>query len=109
VTRLVRRVVLAPLLIALTLVLVAALPVLLLVAVVSEPLTRGRWRPVRLLLLLVLHLVLESLVLVELFGLWIASGFGLWIRRPWFERTHYDLVQTYLVVMFRVARRLLHL
>ena len=32
-------------------------------------------------------------MLVELFGLWIASGFGCWIRTPFFERIHYDLVQ----------------
>jgi len=55
----------------------------------------------------VLHLTLESIILVELFGLWIASGFGLLIRRPWFERVHYDIVQAYLVVFFREARRVL--
>ena len=48
-------------------------------------------------------------MLVELFGLWIASGFGLYIRRPFFERIHYDLVQAYLVVFFREARRVLRL
>ena len=56
-----------------------------------------------------MHLVLESLMLVELFGLWIASGFGLFIRRPFFERIHYDIVQTYLVIFFREARRVLRL
>jgi 1-acyl-sn-glycerol-3-phosphate acyltransferase len=58
---------------------------------------------------LVLHLTLESLMLVELFGLWIASGFGLFIRRPWFERIHYDIAQAYLVVFVREARRVLRL
>jgi 1-acyl-sn-glycerol-3-phosphate acyltransferase len=57
----------------------------------------------------VLHLVLESLILVELFGLWIASGFGYLIRRPYFERIHYDIAQTYLAVFFREAKRVLHL
>ena len=104
-----RRMVLAPLLIALTVVLVAALPVLLPVAVVLSPVTHGRWRPVRLLVLVTLHLVLESLMLIELLGLWVASGFGLWIRRPYFERIHYDIVQAYLTIVFRVAERLLHL
>ena len=58
---------------------------------------------------MVLHLTLESLILVELFGLWIASGFGLFVRRPFFERIHYDLVQAYLVIFFREARRVLRL
>ena len=59
--------------------------------------------------MLLMHLVLESLMLVELFGLWIASGFGWYIRRPFFERIHYDLVQTYLVIFFREARRVARL
>jgi 1-acyl-sn-glycerol-3-phosphate acyltransferase len=63
---------------------------------------------VRLLWLVVVHLTLESLLLIELFGLWIASGFGLFIRRPFFERIHYGLVRAYLVVSFREARRVLH-
>jgi 1-acyl-sn-glycerol-3-phosphate acyltransferase len=48
-------------------------------------------------------------VLVELFGLWIASGFGMFIRRPYFERIHYDIVQTYLRIFFREARRVVRL
>jgi 1-acyl-sn-glycerol-3-phosphate acyltransferase len=109
VTWVVRRLVLAPAMIAFTVVVVAVFPVLLLVAALLSPLVRGRWRPVRLLVLLTLHLVLESLMLLELLGLWVASGFGLWIRRPYFERVHYDIVQAYLSVVFRVAQRLLHL
>ena len=35
----------------------------------------------------------ESVLLVVLFGLWIASGFGRRIRTPYFEGVHYDLVQ----------------
>ena len=63
----------------------------------------GWLRPVRLLWLGVVHLTLESIALVELFGLWIASGFGWRIRSPFFERIHYDIVQAYLVVFFREA------
>ena len=63
----------------------------------------------RLLWLGVVHLTFESLTLVELFGLWIASGFGWRIRSPFFERIHYDIVQSYLVVFFREARRVLRL
>ena len=104
-----RRVVLAPLVIVLTVVLLTVLPLWLLLAIVLSPIVPGRLRPLRLMSIAMLHLVLESILLVELFGLWIASGFGAFIRRPFFERIHYDLVQTYLVVFFREARRVLRL
>ncbi len=107
--RLFRRVVLAPAMIALTVLVVTTLPLWVLLAALLSPLARGRLRPLRLLWILVLHLVLESLILIELFGLWIASGFGYFIRRPYFERIHYDIAQTYLSVFFREAKRVLHL
>ena len=104
-----RRLVLAPVLILLTVVLLTTVPVWLLLAAVLSPIVPGRLRPLRILSLLMLHLVLESLMLIELFGLWIASGFGILIRRPFFERIHYDIVQTYLIVFVREARRVLRL
>jgi 1-acyl-sn-glycerol-3-phosphate acyltransferase len=109
VTRLLQRLVVAPALIVLTVLLVTTVPLWLLVAALLSPIVPGRLRPLRLLWLLVLHLVLESIILVELFGLWIASGFGYFIRRPFFERIHYDIAQTYLVIFFREARRVLRL
>jgi 1-acyl-sn-glycerol-3-phosphate acyltransferase len=109
VTWLLRRFVVAPLLIVLTLGVLVTLPVWLLVAAVVSPLVQGRKRPLRLLVIALLHLVLETIILVELFGLWIASGFGLFIRRPWFERVHYDIAEAYLTIFFRVAKSVLHL
>jgi 1-acyl-sn-glycerol-3-phosphate acyltransferase len=109
VIRLFRRLVLAPAMIGLTVLLVTTLPVWLLLAALLSPVAKGRLRPLRLLWIVVLHLVLESIILVELFGLWIASGFGYFIRRPYFERIHYDIAQTYLSVFFREAKRVLHL
>jgi hypothetical protein len=106
---LLRRVVLAPGIVLLTAVVLTTIPVWLLIAAVLSPVVPGRLRPLRLLWLALLHLVLESVMLVELFGLWIASGFGRFIRRPWFERVHYDIVQTYLIIFFREARRVLRL
>lgn len=108
-TRVVQRVVVAPALIGLTVLLLTTIPVWVMVAALLSPAVAGRLRPLRLLWVLMLHLVLESLMLVELLGLWIASGFGLLIRRPFFERIHYDLAQTYLVIFFREARRVLRL
>lgn len=108
-TYLFRRVVIAPALIVLTVVLLTTIPFWLLAAAVLSPIVPGRLRPLRLLSLVMMHLILESLMLVELFGLWIASGFGVFIRRPFFERVHYDIVQAYLVVFFREARRVVRL
>ena len=104
-----RRVVLAPAVIVLTAVLLTTIPLWVIGTILLSPLVPGRLRPLRLASLALMHLVLESLMLIELFGLWIASGFGRWIRTPFFERIHYDIVQTYLVVFFREARRVLRL
>ncbi len=108
-TRWFRRLVLAPALIAITVALWTTIPLWLLGAVVLSPVVPGRMRPLRLLSMLVLHLTLESVMLVELFGLWIASGFGYFIRRPFFQRIHYDIVVAYLVIFFREARRVARL
>jgi 1-acyl-sn-glycerol-3-phosphate acyltransferase len=104
-----RRIVVAPAVIVLTVLILTTIPVWLLVATVLSPVVPGRLRPLRLLSLLLMHLVLETVMLVELFGLWIGSGFGYFIRRPYFERIHYDIVQAYLFVFFREARRVARL
>ena len=104
-----QRLVLAPVVVVLTVLLWTTLPVTLIVTGVVSAFVPGWLRPVRLLWVLVVHLTLETLVLVELFGLWIASGFGAFLRRPFFERIHYDIMQAYLVVFFREARRVLRL
>jgi 1-acyl-sn-glycerol-3-phosphate acyltransferase len=106
---LLRRVVVAPAMILLTIVTLTTLPLWVLVAAAVSPIVKGRMRPLRLLWIALLHMVLESLILLELFGLWIASGFGLFLRRPFFERIHYDIAEAYLVIFFREARRVLRL
>ena len=70
------------------------MPLWVLGAALLSPLVPGRLRPLRLFWLVLLHLMLETVMLVELFGLWIASGFGYFIRRPFFERIHYDIAQS---------------
>ena len=104
-----RRLVLAPAVIALTVTLLSTVPLWLIGAAMLSPVVPGRLRPLRLFWLMLMHLVLESLMLVELFGLWIASGFGWWIRRPFFERIHYDIISAYLGVFVREARRVVRL
>jgi 1-acyl-sn-glycerol-3-phosphate acyltransferase len=105
---LVRRAVLAPLAIVLTVVAITGLPLLLLVAAAASTVLPGRWRPLRLLWMVLLYLVLESAALVVLFVLWVASGFGWRIRSPRFQRAHYAIVRWYLQVLFWESRRVLH-
>jgi len=104
-----QRFVVAPLMIVLTVLMWTTLPLWLVGAGLLSPFVPGWLRPVRLLWLGVVHMTLESIALAELFGLWIASGFGWRIRSPFFERIHYDIVQAYLVVFFRESRRVLRL
>jgi len=84
-------------------------PVWLVLAAALSPLVPGRWRPLRVLWLALLALALDSVVLVAMFGLWLASGFGLLVRTPRFEYLHYQLVGWYLRVLYREATRVLNL
>ncbi len=105
----VRRLILAPAMVLIAVGMLMTLPIWLIAAAGLSPLLPfGRWRLLRLLWFLVLHLALEAMLLVVLAVLWVASGFGLRIRAPRFERLHYDLVQLYLRVVFWEAQRVLH-
>ncbi len=84
-------------------------PFWVIVAAVVSTRVPGRWRPLRLFWLLLLHLTLESLVLVSLLGLWMGSGFGRVIRRPFFQWCHYDVMHWYLRNLFRESMRVLRL
>lgn len=104
-----RRVVVAPLIVVLAVTALVTLPVWLLAAVVLSPLLPGRWRVLRVTSIALMYLFAEAIMLVAFFGLWILSGFGAWIRRPWFQRAHYQLAEWMLVVFFSEARRVLNL
>jgi 1-acyl-sn-glycerol-3-phosphate acyltransferase len=104
-----RRCVVAPAMIALTLAAWVTLPLWLIVAAALAPVVPGRWRALRLLWMFVVYITLESVLLVVLLGLWLAAGFGRRIRTPYFEGIHYDLVQGVMWVLFAEARRVLAL
>ena len=103
-----RRLVLAPLLVVVTVVALTSLPVLLLVAAAASTVLPGRWRPLRLLWMVLLYLVLEFVAIIVLFALWVASGFGWRIRSPRFQHAHYGIVRWYLQVLFWECGRVLH-
>src|SRR5947207_13460625 len=90
--------------VGLTVLAFALVPVWLLAAAVASPLLPGRLRPLRALLVLLVHLALESVLLVALFALWIVSGFGLVLRTSLFRRQHYRLVRFYLSQMYSLCQ-----
>ncbi len=107
--RWVRRGVLAPAAVLLTVTVVTTLPVWLLVAAALSPFLPGRLRALRVLWVAVVAMVLESAVLVALLALWVAAGFGLAVRTPPFQYLHYQLVGWYLRTLYREAARVLRL
>jgi 1-acyl-sn-glycerol-3-phosphate acyltransferase len=104
-----RRLVIAPAVIGLTVAMWVTLPLWLIGAAALSPILPGRWRALRLLWLFVVYATCESVLLFVLLGLWLASGFGRRIRTPYFEGLHYDLVEGLLWVLFEEARRVLKL
>jgi len=104
-----RRCVVAPAVIALTVLLWVTLPLWVIGAAALSPVLPGRWRALRLMWVAILYLTAETLLLLVLLGLWLASGFGWRIRTPYFAGLHYDLAQGVLILLFREARRVLAL
>lgn len=108
-TWLLRRLVIAPALVAGVVLLWITLPLWLIAAAAASPILPGRLRPLRIMWVAIVYLTCEALLLIVLFGLWVASGFGWKLRTPYFEGIHYDLVQGTMWVFFREARRVLRL
>jgi 1-acyl-sn-glycerol-3-phosphate acyltransferase len=105
-SRPVRRLVLAPLVIVLTIVLAAAFP--LLAAVCALAGLAGRSRPrrmrgLRVLWFAVVWLIAETLTLACCLGLWIASGFGARLRTERYARRHYTLLRRLLDLIYRAG------
>jgi 1-acyl-sn-glycerol-3-phosphate acyltransferase len=100
-----RRVLIGPAFILLTLVAITALPLELLVAALASRYVPGRWRPLRILWFAVVWMTLESLILAGLFGLWIGSGLGWKVRSPRSQAAHYRLMGWFLRLLVASARR----
>ena len=107
--RAVRRLVLAPAMVALTAGVLTVVPALAVLLLVLAPVLPGRTRALRVGYVAVVHLVLESLVLALLMLLWVVGGFGLWLRGPRLQQVHYELVGAYLRTLFRVTSRVMQL
>ena len=106
--RLVRRLVLAPMVICLFLGLIVLSPLLFVLALLfglAGLLRAGRMRNLRLVSFLVVGLTAEIVTLVLLFGLWIVSGFGGRMQTEPYQRRHYRVVRWFLDALYRGAER----
>jgi 1-acyl-sn-glycerol-3-phosphate acyltransferase len=107
--RLVRRLLLAPAVPLATVLFVSALPLTAIAAAGVSHWLPGRWRPLRVLWVVLVLLVVESLALVALLVLWFATGFGRGFGTQRWQAVHYGLMRRYLVVVVATARRTFNL
>jgi 1-acyl-sn-glycerol-3-phosphate acyltransferase len=88
----VRRLVIAPLVVLLELVVLVLSPVLLLAAVVASP-ALGGWRPVRMLAIVLSFVARHLAAVLACAGLWAAAGFGRRADSERMRRAHYGLLR----------------
>jgi 1-acyl-sn-glycerol-3-phosphate acyltransferase len=96
-------VLLGPAVLALVLGLIVTAPAWLLLTVLVAPLTTGRLRPTRVAWMAFVYLLVEAVLLIAVFALWLGSGFGWRVRSPRFQRAHYGLAAWVLRVLYRQA------
>jgi len=95
-----RRLVLAPVVFGLAVVLVVASPVIHLVAAVADLIIdRRRWRISRLVGMGLAFCVGEAFGLFALFTVWVGSGFGLFMNRPFWAKANHILASQYLAMV----------
>ena len=104
--RILRRVVLAPLVIAISLLLLAISPVALVLAALADLFLPGNWRTLRMVAFVMFYLVFEIAGLVALFVLWIATGFGAKLDTERSRAWHYRLMGTGLKAVYKAVSSL---
>lgn len=103
--KIVRRVVIAPVVLAICLVLIVLSPALLVLAGVIDLFLPGNsWRSLRLVAFCATYLVFEAVGIVWMFVLWLASGFGLAMRSEWMQKLHYGFMKWQLKQVNGAAR-----
>jgi 1-acyl-sn-glycerol-3-phosphate acyltransferase len=104
-----RRILLWPLPILLSVLYLVTVPLLVIAALVLSYLLPGKLRLLRALGLVTVYLFVEAFVSVAAFILWCASGFGWRIRSERFTDAHYALLRRALVLIVGGGRRLFDL
>jgi 1-acyl-sn-glycerol-3-phosphate acyltransferase len=104
--RLIRRLVLAPLVVVIAVALVVLFPLLAVVAAVFGLVAKarpGRMRGLRLLWFSVVWLAAETVALFTCLGLWVASGFGGRLATEPYQIRHYAVMRWFLALVYRSA------
>jgi len=101
----VRRALIAPLVVVLVVLALGALPLWLLIAAFLSRYVPGRWRILRVTWFLFVYFALEALGLIVLFAIWVVSGFGWKIRSSSFQEAHYQFMSWWLRRVMGSARR----
>lgn len=108
--RILRRLVIAPLVIVLTLFVIVTLPIwLIVVTAASLRLPPPQRRGTRFVWFAVAWLTLECAVLASCLGLWVASGFGGRLRKDRHQERHYTLIRWFLSKIYGTAVRIFQL
>src|SRR6266702_4615265 len=105
---LIRRLVLAPLVIVIAFGFIVLAPFLALLALVFGLLGRaraGHMRSLRLTGFALVWFVAETIALIALVGLWVVSGFGGRLRTEPYQSRHYGVMRWFLDTMYRGAER----
>jgi 1-acyl-sn-glycerol-3-phosphate acyltransferase len=100
----VRRTLLAPLVVGLDVFVVVASPLLALVAALLSPLFGGA-RPLRLLAIVVAYAARHLQAVLALFGLWVRSGFGRRLGSEEMQAAHYDVMRRFVAGVHRAIVR----
>lgn len=101
----VRLLLLAPIVVLIEVLVLLASPVLLLAAAVVSPLVGG-WRPLRMLLLLLVFVSRHLAATLACLGLWVASGFGWRLGSETMRRAHYALLRWFIAGVYGAIVRL---
>ncbi len=103
--KLLRRLVLAPVVILVDASLIVLSPALLLVATLASPLFGG-WRPLRMVLIVLAFAAYHLAATLACLGLWIAGGFGLRTGSESMQRAHYAVMRWFVAGVYRAIVRL---
>jgi 1-acyl-sn-glycerol-3-phosphate acyltransferase len=104
--KLVRRLVVAPLVAVVELAIVVVSPLIALVAALASPLTGGGWRGLRVVGIVVAFLARHLACMLGCLGLWLASGCGLRAGSPRMQRAHHALLRWFVGGVIRWITRL---
>ena len=103
--KLVRRLVLAPLVVVVEVVLVLVSPLVLLVAALISPVFGG-WRPLRAALIALAFVARHLWAILACFGLWVASGFGRTLGSAAMQRRHFAVMRWFVSGVYGTIEQL---